>query len=154
VFYKAEEDVISEVLLTKPSLNAVKDQLSRFLESYMSNVGLNFISGIIRLVLNDFDDPDGRNRLESSLTIIKDYSVSDRIIIIESLLKVIGPQLTIDNKSDLTMTIHKILNDDKILWMLNKHLDDDYSLSILLEHKLNKIKDLTSLMRDNTCQLL
>ncbi len=153
VFYVAKKDIISETLLSTSDLNAVKDQLSRFLESYMSNVGLNFISGVIRLILNDFDDPDGKNRLVSSLTAIKDYSSRDRLIIVEKLLEIIKPQLTIHSKNELTMTLHQIFDDYNILELLNKHLNDEFSLSILLEHKVNKIKRLTSLMRDKTCQL-
>ena len=51
------------------------------------------------------------------------------------------------------MVIHEIFDDQNILELLQKYLGDDFSLSILLEHKLNKIKDLTSFMRNKTCQL-
>ena len=152
VFYEAKEDEVSEVILTTSELNAVKDQLSRFLESYMSNVGLNFISGVIRLILDDFDDPDGRNRLTSSLIVINDYSEHDRLKIIEQLLKIITPQLADKNKNELTMTMHEVFDDENILRVLNKHLNDEFSLSTLLEYKLNKIKGLTSLMKDTLCQ--
>jgi len=152
VFYETKEDDVSEDILTTSELNAVKDQLSRFLESYMSNVGLNFISGVIRLILDDFDDPDGRNRLTSSLIVINDYSEHDRLKIIEQLLKIITPQLSDKNKNELTMTMHEVFDDENILRVLNSHLNDEFSLSTLLEYKLNKIKGLTSLMKDTVCQ--
>jgi len=153
VFYVADKEGITETLLSSPELNAVKEQLSRFLESYMSNVGLNFISGVIRLILSDFDDPDGKNRFLTSLTVIKDYSSLDRLIIIERLLKIVNPQLTNYSKNELSVTLIQIFDDETILKLINKHLDDEFSLSILLVHKVNKIKKLTSLMRDKTCQL-
>lgn len=48
----------------------LKDTLSRFLESYQNNVGINFVSGLIRLALNEFEDTDGRQRFENALEVI------------------------------------------------------------------------------------
>jgi hypothetical protein len=44
-----------------------------------------------------------------------------------------------DNKSELTMTIHEVFDDEHILGLLHKYLGDEYSLSILLEHKFPQI---------------
>ena len=45
--------------------------VSRFLESYQNNVGLNFVSGLIRLVLDDFNNLDGEPRFKQSFESIK-----------------------------------------------------------------------------------
>ena len=71
-----------------PELESLKDTLSRFLESYRNNTGLNFISGLIRLVLDEFDDTDGRNRFQAA---IKDlgsrFDKADTDLILDKLIK-------------------------------------------------------------------
>ncbi|MCW3463484.1 DEAD/DEAH box helicase [Chitinophaga nivalis] len=56
-----------ERLIDAETAARLRDGLSRFLESYRSNVGLNVISGLVRLLLQEFDDTDGRPRLENAL---------------------------------------------------------------------------------------
>lgn len=36
-----------------------------------NSVGLNFISGFVRLELNEYEDSDGKERLESALVSVK-----------------------------------------------------------------------------------
>lgn len=78
VFYRIDRDMDSETriyipaiedeLIRKSEFERLRDSLSRFLESYRNNTGLDLISGIVRLFLDDFEDTDGRNRFESALT--------------------------------------------------------------------------------------
>lgn len=63
--------------ITKPEINKLRDRLSRFLESYHNSPGLNFVSGIVRLLLDDFEDPDGRMRMESALRVVADTHLSN-----------------------------------------------------------------------------
>ena len=56
--------------ITKPEVKKLRDRLSRFLESYHSNPGLNFVSGMVRALLDDFEDADGRNRFESAIQML------------------------------------------------------------------------------------
>lgn len=87
--YEKWFDVFS--LEEKPNaieLESLKDSLSRFLESYRNNTGLNFISGLIRLVLNEFEDTDGRDRLEAAIQDLQDkFSEENKEIILEKLIK-------------------------------------------------------------------
>lgn len=53
--------------ITHGEVMKLRDRLSRFLESYHNSPGLDFISGMVRLLLNDFDDSDGRPRMDSAL---------------------------------------------------------------------------------------
>lgn len=64
----------NEKFITKPEIKKLRYRLSRFLESYHNNAGLNFVSGMVRLLLNDFDDADGRPRMESALQMAHDDS--------------------------------------------------------------------------------
>ena len=56
--------------ITKPELKKLRDRLSRFLESYHNSSGLNFVSGMVRLLLDDFQDTDGKPRMETALKAI------------------------------------------------------------------------------------
>jgi ATP-dependent DNA helicase RecQ len=54
-------------IITEVEIKKMKDRISRFLESYNNNAGLNFVSGFVRLRLNEYADTDGKARLEDSL---------------------------------------------------------------------------------------
>lgn len=70
------------------NLNNLKDSLSRFLESYRNNIGLNLLSSLIRLMLNEFNDTDGKNRLKIAILGIKTYySKHDLIKKIKDIIK-------------------------------------------------------------------
>ncbi|MFU0832441.1 MAG: hypothetical protein ACFWUC_05810 [Oscillospiraceae bacterium] len=58
-------------LLKKWGSETMKQRIARDLESYENHMGLNFLSGLARLHLNEFDDPDGRPRLKRALNYLK-----------------------------------------------------------------------------------
>ena len=66
VFYQSRKQDIP-VLCGPDELLRLKEQLSRFLESYKNNTGLDLISGLLRLMFNDFDDIDGERRYQAAL---------------------------------------------------------------------------------------
>jgi ATP-dependent DNA helicase RecQ len=101
-----EQDVQNKIINTiyLPAINDretrqvyfenLRDAMSRFLESYQNNAGLNLISGIVRLFLHEYDDPDGRNRFENALSIIsKDSFDNETQQSIINQLKSIGDYL-------------------------------------------------------------
>src|SRR5690606_18474613 len=55
----------------KMEFEKLKVSISRCLESYRNNVGLNFVSGFVRLALNEYEDSDGKERFESALASVK-----------------------------------------------------------------------------------
>ena len=81
VFYKRKRRADNTVQhlgrIDKEEFTILKFKLQRFLESYRDNAGLNLISGFLRLVLGEYDDQDGKPRLESAL---KQISLYDREI--------------------------------------------------------------------------
>jgi ATP-dependent DNA helicase RecQ len=56
----------------RTEMEKLRDGLSRFLETYARNPGLNFISGLVRLYLDDFQNTDGKDRFENAW----DYIIS------------------------------------------------------------------------------
>jgi len=74
VFYRENEETQTKhPAVEQADMEDLRDRLSRFLESYSTNMGLNMVSGIIRLFLRDFDDKDGRERFENSFEQIAQY---------------------------------------------------------------------------------
>lgn len=63
---------------TDGEIKKLRDSVSRFLESYSNNAGLNFISGLIRLKLDQYSDKDGQSRFENSLLHIKEKFNDDK----------------------------------------------------------------------------
>jgi ATP-dependent DNA helicase RecQ len=147
VFYKIVDGYIEDILINKPKQVQTKDQLSRFLESYMQNVGLNFISGILRLLLNDYNDPDGRVRFENSLTTIKDYETKDKDKIIDRLIN-LASFFEMNQKNLLVRSIDKIFNDRTLLYKFSATIEDEYSLGEILSGQVTRLQKINQKIKE------
>ena len=139
VFYQIEENKLADKFITRRQQESLRDNLSRFLESYMHNTGLDLISGFLRLLLDDYENADGRNRLESSLEQISHFDFKEIDFILEQLLK-IGNELNIKNKNFLAESIYKHFNSYEYLMLINNNLEDEYSMATIVEISLDKLK--------------
>ena len=141
-FYLNETDTETKNkrIIIEDKLLALKDNLSRFLESYMSNVGLDLISGLLRLSLNDYDNADGRKRFESALAqISQKYDVDKRDNILQKILA-IGASFDKTNKDLLAQSIYKFFDDKQTLMAMSVALGDIYSMSHILNDTLNRLQ--------------
>ncbi|MBR4002812.1 MAG: RecQ family ATP-dependent DNA helicase [Clostridia bacterium] len=77
-----------EALKTHPE--KTKARIARLLESYEKIVALNYVSGITRLRLDDFENTDGKRRLELALEAISQYSEKDRVFLFNSTLDLLN----------------------------------------------------------------
>ncbi|MDA9357584.1 hypothetical protein N9R34_01805 [Candidatus Thioglobus sp.] len=146
VFYKVKKNQKTNIFITKEEQAAERDSLSRFLESYMYNTGLDAISGLLRLLLNDYDNSDGRARFESALEQIKNYPEKDQDFIISEIIH-IGLECDENSKSLLSESLHNGFNPSKdFLLMLADKLQDSYSVSALVT---NIHKKLTTINEEN-----
>lgn len=139
VFYQIDGNKITTKLITRRQQESLRDNLSRFLESYMHNTGIDLISGIIRLLLDDYHNADGRVRLESSLDQIQDYEPEDKDFIIDEILKV-GQIMSNNNKSYLAESLYKSYNTQEYLLKISKSLGDSYSMTTLVEQSTKRLK--------------
>ncbi|WP_373397959.1 helicase-related protein [Algoriphagus halophilus] len=76
----------------------LKDSISRFLESYRNSAGLNFVSGFVRLALDENDDSDGKERFESALSSVKGTFTHLQQKDFLNRLKILGKHLTEEQK--------------------------------------------------------
>lgn len=144
IFYDQEEYII-----TKEKADNIFASLQRYLESYRNNTGLNFISGLLRLLTNQYqNNSDGELRLKDSFTNIKEELNSEEIgeIIRQTLL--IGKDMDAESKCFLSELICDNFP-DKSRETFNL-LNDNYSLSIELE---KSIKILNNIMEEHLWNL-
>jgi ATP-dependent DNA helicase RecQ len=144
VFY-SENDLFLEL----DKIIELQSNLSRFLESYTFNSGLNLLSGLIRLLVNDYSNPDGKIRLENSLNQLNNYDNVIQLNIFENILT-IGLHLDLENKNNLSESLISIpfpnaLKEYDRIFKIFKYLEDTYSIKYLLEKiiipKLIKVKE-------------
>ncbi len=125
-------------IITMKEFQTLKDSLSRFLESYRSNIGLNFISGFVRLFLDDYEDTDGKPRLENAILQIKDvFTADEQNYIIEQMIG-LGLHLSEDAKFELARSIAKYYPEK--LEFLAEQFNIMYLLGDVLAKKLESLK--------------
>lgn len=124
----------------KIEFEKLKDSISRFLESYRNNVGLNFLSGFIRLALNEYKDSDGKERFESALSSIKTTFNNEQQNDFLNRLKVLGKHLFEEQKVELSQSISRYY--PKMLEELADYYDLAYLLNEVYSEKLIELKKL------------
>lgn len=122
----------------------MKLKLQRFLESYKNNVGLNFISGIIRLFLNEFDDQDGRTRFEQALESIKeDFDESSQDEIVSKTLEL---GLLIDSIGRFNLSSSFLKYFPQYSQQFYNGLGDTNSLDFILQFQTNRLQNINSIL--------
>ncbi|WP_409935570.1 DEAD/DEAH box helicase [Capnocytophaga leadbetteri] len=123
----------------------LQDAVSRFLESYQNNVGLNFISGLIRLALDDFNNLDGESRFKRAFESIKNdeksFPTDQQNSILEKLVD-LGSYFKTEQKEILCDVI-KEYYPEKLEFLAEK-FDLPYLLYDNYFQKLQQIKDLNT----------
>lgn len=135
---KADNTVTDLGIIDKKGFEDLKEKLKRFLESYRDNTGLNFISGFVRLYLNDYENSDGRIRFESALQQIKKYDEKNQKDILQELLPL--KKLTFSQKNLLSESILKNLSSDYAEWIYEMQ-GDNTSLNCILQKNLKKLTE-------------
>jgi ATP-dependent DNA helicase RecQ len=124
----------------KERFEALRDAISRFLESYRSNPGLNMLSGLSRLFLNEYENTDGKERLEDSIRQIKaDFEATAQDAILDRLVA-IGKNLGIDRRTDLCRSIS--LHFPERFESIAIELDLLHLLKEIVEEKVKSLKSL------------
>ncbi len=132
VFYQIEDNAISNELINWEQRQSLLANLSRFLESYEYNTGLDFVSGVLRLLIDDFENADGKPRFESSFKQIVKYEQADFDTIFDKLLN-LGSHLSAGSKIDLAMSLHAFFpGNQNVLRKIQSALEDEYTTGIIL----------------------
>lgn len=132
VFYQIDKNILTDKFITIRQQESLRDNLSRFLESYLQNTGLDLISGLIRLLLDDYENTDGKIRMEASLARIQNFTQNNKEYILNQILNV-GKNLNSANKSLLAESLFKFFNSQKDLLQISISLDDNFTKTTLIE---------------------
>jgi ATP-dependent DNA helicase RecQ len=118
----------------------LRDSISRFLESYRNNLGLNFLSGFVRLALNEYQDSDGQERFESAISVIKETFNSEDQETFLSRLMLLGKNLNEEQIMELCQSISKFYPEK--LEILAEYFELAYLLNDVYSEKLVQMKKL------------
>ena len=128
----------------------LRDTISRFLENNRNNTGLNFLSGFIRLALNQYQDSDGKERFESALKTIKQtFSNSEQEDLLNKLM-ILGKNLNENQKMELCQSITKFYPEK--LEYLAEYYDLAYLLNDKYAQKLSQLKKLNTLLYEQLAE--
>lgn len=122
-------------------LERLKGSLSRYLESYRYNAGLNYLSGILRLLTHTFDETDGRQRLLDAFKTIKEKDYEEQMEVLNETLQLSG-FLDDTQKSQLGDILCTCYQEEVV--QIYDTLKDESSLGYLLGYmnkRLEKIEE-------------
>lgn len=122
----------------------LRDSISRFLESYRNSAGLNFVSGFVRLALNDYENGDGKERFESALLSVRnDFNQTQKKEFL-SRLKELGKYLSTEQKEKLVESIKNVKYDSQIIEEFAEEYDLAHLLNDIYAEKLKELKILNN----------
>ena len=140
IFYVFQDSIQTEQIIDAKEAQNLIGTISRFLESYMHNTGLDFISGFLRLIVNEYSHIDGKPRFESALNEIKNYDKNIMFNIMEDLLNIASQNLNSEQKNILSKSlIDNISNNKDFLYKIHDKLKDENSLFVVSSDFLNRI---------------
>ena len=146
VFYEENEFGLAEII-SASALSTLKEQLARFLESYKDNLCLDYLSGVIRLTADQFDDVDGEKRMASTIDrlLVKDSEGLETLIYETIGLKSLFSD---DARSRFARLIHEKFPDKQLLEKINEEFGDAYSYHQLLAPLVARLEKLTNCYRE------
>jgi ATP-dependent DNA helicase RecQ len=103
----------------KGPAKTVKLRLARLLESYGQITSLNYVSGIVRLISDEFDDPDGESRLSLAIKDLSEWNQPER-----QQLFVMTHRLLADKKRENYQAKH--FEQFVEAWLKNSNLDAEW----------------------------
>ncbi|AYL94253.1 DEAD/DEAH box helicase [Mucilaginibacter celer] len=129
----------------------LRDGISRFLESYRNNAGLNFLSGIVRLFLNEYQDTDGGVRFESAVAFIQEnFRLDEQENILAKILD-IGRNMDEVNQVELCGSLTKFYPER--LEFFAEYFDLPYLLTERYEQLLRKIRKLNTTLHEQLAEI-
>jgi len=138
-------------LMTTREFQKLQDTISRFLESYRNNIGLNFVSGFVRLKLNNYEDADGRIRFESALAMIKELLSKKEIDDLLTRLKELGKHLTKKQKENLCVSVSTHYPERRVEYAEEYELD--YLLEDIYREKIENLKHIKNKLHEQLAEI-
>lgn len=143
VFFDESDELSAPQIISNAALLTLKDQVSRFLESYKNNTCLDYLSGVIRLTVNQFDDADGERRMASSFERLLSEGRESALCLVRQTLR-LKPLFSEDAQIRFARLVHEKFDDLSILKEVNEGFGDPYSYHTLLVPLASRLERLTN----------
>lgn len=141
VFYDSDNTTPSEPkLIEHDGLLALREQVARYLESYKENPFLNYTSGLVRLLLGQFEDSDGERRMSQALERIASKNFMEIELLIHNTLK-LESLFTEQAKVLYAKTIYKHFPRTQVLEIINRSFSDPFTFTKLLTPLEQRVKE-------------
>lgn len=128
-------------IINQEKASTLLSSLVRYLESYGNNTGLNYLSGILRLMIDDFEGTEGEWRLKDSFRYIKEsLPTGDQQNIISDTIKIAQIRLNENNKNNLSKSI--LDEFPELDSKLYEALNDQYSLSHIIKRSTENLRNI------------
>ncbi len=107
--HKAAQNADLTFVRDKSILKARAETLSRILESTNENLAIDTVSGLLQLAQSAYDVPQGRARLENTLSRMKNYfSVEEQLAVLQTMVVIgVGINLPETSRYDLAESIER-----------------------------------------------
>ncbi|MBE9737818.1 RecQ family ATP-dependent DNA helicase, partial [Escherichia coli] len=146
VFFETDEEEGSEHLVSSEKMTILRGQISRFLESYKDNAFLNYLSGVLRLASDEFDDADGERRMASSFDRLISDNRDEALELVRKTMQ-LKPIFSENARSRFARLVHEKFEDLDFLGEVNEELGDPFSYHTLLAPLAIRLEKLTSLYK-------
>ena len=136
----------TQVIKPKEGIIELKNILMRLLEEYPDNFALNIVSGLTRFLLDDFDNNDGKVRLENALKKISVNNMNEKVQngILSKILNISQHSENDDLKCSLAKMLFKYFDKSKYIVFVNKFLNDSYTNYLLTQYLNKQINDISN----------
>ena len=146
VFFETDEEEGTEHLVGSEKMTILRGQISRFLESYKDNAFLNYLSGVLRLASDEFDDADGERRMASSFDRLISDNRDEALELVRKTMQ-LKPMFSENARSRFARLVHEKFEDLDFLEEVNEELGDPFSYHTLLAPLAIRLEKLTSLYK-------
>jgi ATP-dependent DNA helicase RecQ len=143
VFFEDEKNSGVRKIISESQVATLKEQISRFLESYKDNPCLNYLSGILRLVYDQFDDADGERRMSRSLDQLANHPLDEIELLVKETLK-LKALFSSESQRRFAKLFYEKFPEQRILELINSDFEDAYSYRKLLEPMLSRLEYLSN----------
>ena len=139
VFYEQSNKPLGESkLIGHEALLALREQIARYLESYKENPFLNYTSGLVRLLLGQFEDADGERRMNQALEKISNREFIEVESLIHDTLK-LESLFSDQAKVQYAKIMHKHFPKSQVLVIINNTFSDPYTYTELLKPLVSRM---------------
>ncbi len=135
LFYVYIDNKKTETIKDIEQIQQLKNMLMRMLEESPNNISINLTSGLVRFLLDEFEDADGKHRFERALVqISKLKDLKTQQIILINILKICQNIQADRRKVHLAKVLLKYFDKNKYIIPINKFLNDSYTNYLLINY--------------------